>query len=176
MNVDVSSLARLHQSYERCRPTHVVSVLDPTVAPARIPTFARAQAVLQLFFYDEDDLDLQQEPLDMPLRRILAFLLEFIGAPQPDKRLLVHCHAGASRSPAIVYILFAMKLGEGKEAEAFAELMARTVKPWPNRKLIELADVALERSNKMLGPLEAYRAKFPRRYEAYQRLNRRRVL
>src|SRR5262247_3645829 len=99
MEVKVSSLARLYQDCARYRPTHVVSVLDPTVAPTRIPTFTQAQSVLQLFFHDEDDIDLQREPLDVPLRRILSFLQEFIAAAQPGKRLLVHCHAGASRSP-----------------------------------------------------------------------------
>ena len=176
MDVKVSSLARLRDDCREFRPSHVLSVLDPTIARDRIPKFTDVRVVLQLFFHDDDDSHLQQEPLDESLQKILTFLYAFIRAEDGDKRLLVHCHAGASRSPAIVYILFAMALGAGREEDAFAALLARTVKPWPSRSLIELADSALDRSGRMLQPLCAYRLSFPRRYEYYMRLNRRRAL
>jgi predicted protein tyrosine phosphatase len=66
--------------------------------------------------------------------------------------------------------------GAGREQEAFAALLARTVKPWPNRRMVGLADAGLARSGTLLQPLDAYRCRFPRRYDAYMRLNRRRVL
>jgi predicted protein tyrosine phosphatase len=176
LEVKVSALFRVHEDHAAYGPTHVVSMLDPRIEPWRVPTFPGTPSVLQLFFYDDDELELQTEPLDACLGTILAFLKEFIDLPRQDKRLLVHCHAGASRSPAVAYVLFAMKLGEGREPEAFDQLLGRTTKPWPNRHLVEIADGLLQRHGRLLGPLDEYRRRFPRRYSAYMRLNRKRHL
>lgn len=176
MEVKVSALFRVHEDHAAYKPTHVVSVLDPRIEARRVPTFPGTPNVLQLFFYDDDELELQIEPIEFYLRKIVAFLNGFIEFPEKGKRLLVHCHAGASRSPAIAYILFAMELGAGRESEAFDLLLRTTNKPWPNRYLIELADGLLQRDGKLLRPLDEYRRRFPRRYAAYMRLNKNRRL
>jgi predicted protein tyrosine phosphatase len=172
VDVRASSLARVRQDCEEFEPTHVLSMMDPGIARHRIPVFPAPVTLLQVFFYDDDDLHLQCEPLDVPLRKIFTFLREFAASPEPEKRLLVHCHRGASRSPASIFILYAIELRKGNEKEAFEALLARTVKPWPNRYMIAHADRALNRDGNLLQVLDAYRDRFPRRYEAYLRLNR----
>lgn len=175
MNPRVTSLRNAERDFSLHAPTHVISMMDPSVDPARVPKFGTSASVLQLFFYDDDDLDQQTEPVIVSLRRILAFLREFIATPG-DTSLLLHCHAGASRSPGVAYIYLAMRLGPGNEDRAFAELFEFTNKPWPSRHLVELADEELGLEGRLLRPLDAYRARFPRRYDAYMRLNRRRSL
>jgi predicted protein tyrosine phosphatase len=158
--------------YNAFAPTHVISMLDPAIDPLRVPRFPSAASLLQLFFYDDDDLHLQAAPID-PMASIIPFLDDFLAAADP-RRLLVHCHMGASRSPAVLYTLLAMRLGRDREDQAFDELLWRAPKPWPSRILVARADEALGRHGRLLAPLDRYRARWPLRYAAYQRLNRRR--
>jgi hypothetical protein len=90
-------------------------------------------------------------------------------------RLFIHCHAGASRSTATAYLALARRRGPGRAAEAFAELLCLTNKPWPNRRIVALADELLAGGGRLLVPLDAYRASHPRRLEAYIRLHHRRA-
>jgi predicted protein tyrosine phosphatase len=68
-------------------------------------------------------------------------------------RLIVHCHHGQSRSPAALFVLLAVALGPGREAEAFA-------RPWPNRRLILVADARLARAGALVRELDGYRERF----------------
>jgi predicted protein tyrosine phosphatase len=81
---------------------------------------------------------------------------------------------GVSRSTATAYTALAIAAGPGHEAAAFDRLLAVTNKPWPNGRVIALADAALARGGAMTAALEAYRAANQRRLHAYRRLNRRR--
>jgi predicted protein tyrosine phosphatase len=87
-------------------------------------------------------------------------------------RLLIHCQGGVCRSTAAAYLALALRHGPGQEAAAFGELLLATRKPWPNRRMTELADRILARDGRLLAPLDAYRARYPRRLEAYIRLER----
>ncbi len=88
----------------------------------------------------------------------------------------MHCHAGVSRSTAFAYGLIAHQLGAGREDEAFRALLMITRKPWPNRRIIEILDASLGREGRLLAPLDAMRARHPRRIDAWHRFNERRGL
>lgn len=105
----------------------------------------------------------------------IVFLTDW-AARAATLRLLVHCHMGISRSTAVAYLALAIAGGSDSEADAFAELLRITTKPWPNRLVIALADAELGRGGALIAPLDAYRAAHPRRYRAYGRLNRQRGL
>ncbi len=97
-------------------------------------------------------------------------------ADDRSSRILVHCHAGVSRSTAFAYGLIAHQLGAGREDEAFRALLTITRKPWPNRRIIEILDASLGREGRLLAPLDAMRARHPRRIDAWHRFNERRGL
>ncbi|WP_223843365.1 MULTISPECIES: protein-tyrosine phosphatase family protein [Sinorhizobium] len=97
-------------------------------------------------------------------------------ADDRSSRILVHCHAGVSRSTAFAYGLIAHQLGAGREEEAFVALLAITRKPWPNRRIVEILDTSLGRQGRLLAPLDAMRTRYPRRIEAWRRFNERRGL
>lgn len=81
----------------------------------------------------------------------------FRGARQVGStRLLVACDYGASRSPAIAYILLADLYGPGREAEAFNTLLAIRPEAVPNSMVVKLGDILLDRKGALLIPLRVY--------------------
>ena len=89
-----------------------------------------------------DDCILPNEPR---VRAALTFPREC-----GETSLLIHCHAGMSRSPAIALTIFADWLGEGHEVEAVRELLKIARLCTPNELVIEIADRVLERQGALI--------------------------
>ena len=68
--------------------------------------------------------------------------------------LLIHCHAGMSRSPAIALAILADWLGEGREDEAVKDLLKIAPLCTPNRLVVEIADRMLRRSGRLVAAYE----------------------
>lgn len=173
--IRVSALhdGRLARDLAAYRPTHVVSLLDPSLATDRIPSFGEDIRVFQRAFFDVEDSS-AEGPITRVVEDLLAFLSDW--SQGDDQRLLSHCHMGASRSTAAAYLAAAPRHGAGAEAEAFDAFLGLTNKPWPNLKIVVLADDVLTRKGALVAPLEAYRRSYPKRIDAYHRLNRKRGL
>ena len=176
--VRVSALyeGRVYADFHEFRPTHIISLLDPAIERAKIPSFPDA-LLLQRYFNDGD------KPSEYPLTpdlmlEIVAFLRDWFTLLQrgAEPRLLVHCHMGASRSTAVALVALAIAQGEHQEAEAFADLLKITSKPWPNPNVVSLADDILQREGRLVDQLKRYRTGYPNRLAAYRRLNSRRGL
>ena len=73
-----------------------------------------------------------------------------------DGHVLVHCHAGVSRSTAAAAILMA-QFAPGEEEAAFLKLLKLRKHGWPNTRMVEFADRLLDRKGAMLEGLNAYR-------------------
>jgi predicted protein tyrosine phosphatase len=74
----------------------------------------------------------------------------------PDGHLLVHCHAGISRSTAAAAILMTQH-APGQEEAAFLRLLDLRKHGWPNTRMVEFADRLLKRDGAMMDGLVAYR-------------------
>jgi len=174
--IRVSALhdGRLARDLAAYRPTHVVSLFDPSLAAEKIPSFGGDIRVFQRAFFDVEDSS-AEGPIARVVEDLLAFLSEW-SQGQDNQRLLSHCHMGASRSTAAAYLAAAMRHGPGAEAEAFQAFLGLTNKPWPNIKIVALADDILSRKGALIAPLEAYRRTYPKRIDAYHRLNQKRGL
>ena len=59
--------------------------------------------------------------------------------------LLIHCHAGISRSSAIALAIIATRLGEGKELQAIKMLEKINPNCSPNKSMVWMTDEILER-------------------------------
>jgi predicted protein tyrosine phosphatase len=162
---------RLARDLTAFAPTHVVSLLDPSLAAERRPVFALGPQVFQRSFFDVED-----ETADGPAHAVVRDLVTFLEAAAPDARLLSHCHMGASRSTAAAFIALNLRHGADAEGVAMDELLRITNKPWPNRRLVVLADELMGRRGAMVAALDRYRDAYPRRIDAYRRLNGRRGL
>ena len=79
-------------------------------------------------------------PNERHVRSALGFADELIGGS-----LLVHCHAGISRSSGIALGIIAKRLGPGKEKQALIELEKINPNCAPNALLVWFIDEILER-------------------------------
>jgi predicted protein tyrosine phosphatase len=70
--------------------------------------------------------------------------------------VLVHCHAGVSRSTAAAAILMCQH-APGQEEAAFLKLLELRKHGWPNTRMVQFADTLLKRDGAMLRGLVAYR-------------------
>lgn len=156
------------------RPTHMIRLVDPYLPEERLSLVdVIVDEVLLLRVNDSTAVD-PLGPRHDHVAEILGFVDRVLADGRRPVRLYVHCHAGVSRSTATAYLALACRHGAGREAEAFAELLRVTRKPWPNRSIVAHADELLGRGGRLLAPLDAYRAAHPRRIEAYRRLHDRR--
>lgn len=174
--IRVSALhdGRLARDLAAYRPTHVISLFDPSLASEKVPSFDENIRVFQRAFFDVEDSS-AEGPITQVVEDLVAFLSDW-SQDGDDQRLLSHCHMGASRSTAAAYLAAALRHGPGAEAEAFDAFLGIANKPWPNLKIVTLADEILTRNGALVAPLEVYRRTYPKRIDAYHRLNQKRGL
>jgi predicted protein tyrosine phosphatase len=97
-----------------------------------------------------DTLDAESGATDLDVRT----LVEISQTLRSSKgKVLIHCEAGISRSPAAALILYACWLGPGREGEAMRLVLTQRPLAIPNRRMVELADRLLKRGGRLLEAL-----------------------
>jgi predicted protein tyrosine phosphatase len=139
--------------------THVLSILDPAW-PEPVAFFAYdPHHRTTLHFHDviEPSADIQL-PRWEHVEHILAFGLAFQRdrAERDDAHLLIHCHAGISRSTAAMASLLAQAHPEESEERIFERLVAIRPQAWPNSLMIGYADDLLGRSGRLMAALRRH--------------------
>ena len=134
--------------------THVLSILDPDhPVPEAFGTFGE-HAKLELRFHDIVDF----RPGEVvPDRAHVGAILAFGRTMRTEERasLLVHCHAGISRSTASMALLIAQALPDMPAADVLRTVHGVREKAWPNLRLIELGDAALDRGGTLVAATHA---------------------
>ena len=105
----------LHQVRELDASTYdgIITIEDTTIRePFRVQTNEPKQLILRF-----DDINKPMDDYVIPQMSHIKRALEFADKIE-DGSLLIHCHAGISRSSAIALAVIAKKLGSGKEEEA----------------------------------------------------------
>lgn len=132
---------------EHCQAgvTHVLSILDPGWPdPAAFSDFGPHHRVA-LRFHDI----IGPTPGEiLPTREDVATLLDYgreVATAGPDAHLLIHCHAGVSRSTASAALLLAQSEPERPPADIFAEIARLRPRAWPNLLILEHGEAALGR-------------------------------
>ncbi len=170
--IKVSCLWRAAEAAREWGASHVLSLLDPELPEADVPIIEGvSHRVVRL--RDQENAGATQHFPDL-VQEVFEAMRPVAG--DRSSRVLVHCHAGVSRSTAFAYGLIAHQLGAGREEEAFTALLTITCKPWPNRRIVEILDASLGRQGRLLAPLDAMRTRYPRRIDAWHRFNERRGL
>ena len=133
---------------EQCaaRPTHVLSILDPDRAvPEAFGTFGEHKK-LELRFHDNiDPMPDQTMPMPEHVAAVLAFGRDLMAEPPEDAHLLVHCHAGISRSTASMALILAQARPDLSAEAILAEVLRIRDKAWPNLRMLEMGDAMLGR-------------------------------
>jgi predicted protein tyrosine phosphatase len=132
--------------------THVLSILDPDWPdPTAFGAYSRHRRTT-LRFHDAIEPApgvVLPEPADV--RAILAFGAELVedAHERNEGHLLIHCHAGISRSTAAMAMLLAENYPDESEEEIIARLVAIRPQSWPNSRMIGFADEALGRGGRL---------------------------
>src|SRR4029078_7619212 len=123
--------------------SHVLSLLDAgTPRPDSLGSYGTIAHELLHF----DDVIDEYPGFDAPQHHHFERILACGERLRADggRHLLVHCHAGISRSTAAAGILMA-QINQGRETDAFLRLLDLRPHAWPNTRLVSFADQALQR-------------------------------
>lgn len=140
--------------------THVLSILDPGYPEP--PAFARYDAHHRLTLRFHDIIGPWpgwQAPERADVEALIAFGAELDAAGGGLRHLLVHCHAGVSRSTAAMATLLTRHAPPGGEARVFERIRGIRPQAWPNSRMVGFADELLGRGGRMVAALQDhYRA------------------
>ncbi|GAC1342988.1 MAG: protein-tyrosine-phosphatase [Acetobacteraceae bacterium] len=139
--------------------SHVLSILDPDwPVPEAFGAFGEHEK-LELRFNDIiEDTPGQVAPRREHVEQLLAFGRDLMAEPPKDAHLLVHCHAGISRSTASMALILAQGLPQVPGRAILAEVLRIREKAWPNLRIIEMGDSLLGRGGTLVAAAhEIYR-------------------
>jgi predicted protein tyrosine phosphatase len=141
--------------------THVLSILDPGwPEPEALGAFD-AHRRLELRFHDVIEAGpgwIAPERLDV--EQLLSFGRDLTEAR--GTHLLVHCHAGVSRSTAAATLILAQARPDRPAEELLQAVVRQRSHAWPNLRILELGDALLDRRGEIV---DAARAIYRRRLE-----------
>ena len=142
-------------AFQHAAVTHVLSILDPGYPePADFAAYGPHKRLTLRF----DDIIDPAPGMALPESHHVEALLEFgkglaAAVDDPLNHLLVHCHAGISRSTASMAILLAEARPEADEDVLFAHIRDIRPQAWPNSRMIGLADELLGREGRLVAAL-----------------------
>ena len=129
--------------------THIVSILDPEWPdPPTFDEFAPHWR-LDLRFHDIiEPSPAQLAPSREDVMRLLAFGIEL--TEREENHLLVHCHAGVSRSTAAAALIMVQMHPERPARVALDTVARMRPRAWPNLRILELGDALLGRNGEIV--------------------------
>jgi len=135
--------------------THVLSLLDPgSPEPEAFGTFDPHRR-LELRFHDVIDADPGCVPPERPdVEQLLSFGRDLGSAK--GGHLLVHCHAGVSRSTAAATLILAQARPDRPAEEALLTVVRRRPRAWPNLRILEFGDALLDRRGEIIVAARAH--------------------
>lgn len=153
----VTPLSGVADAVARYQPSHMVTLMSDKIAVETPAPIVPAHHLRLTFSDITVPVDHLTAPTADHVSRLIAFGRDWDGTAP----ILVHCWAGISRSMAAAYILLCDKAGAGTEYVIARNMRARAAHANPNRRIIRLADAALEREGRMMDAVDAMgRAKF----------------
>ena len=146
----VCSLEDMPRQVRATGASHLISVLSPDSLP-ETPSEVRPENHLRIGCHDlVAPCAGAVLPGEEHVRRIIEFASRWArGAP-----MLVHCHAGVSRSSAAA-LLVACAQERGRERDLALRLRAAAPHAQPNARLIALGDTALGCGGALIAAVEA---------------------
>ena len=145
--------------------SHVLSILDPEwPVPEAFGTYGEHER-LELRFHDVIEADERMPgPTAAHVEQLLRFGEDLMAEPPPQAHLLVHCHAGISRSTASMTLILAQALPQYSAADVLEEVLRIREKAWPNLRILELGDAMLGRGGTLVAAAaDLYRRQLVRR-------------
>jgi predicted protein tyrosine phosphatase len=133
------------------RVTHVLSILDPDwPEPASFRAF-ESHFRTTLHFHDAIE---PGRGIVLPQVADVEEILGFGRDLDDLGHLLVHCHAGISRSTAAMMMILAQAFPHEAEESIINRLANIRPQAWPNSLMIDFADELLERDGRLTAALD----------------------
>lgn len=153
--------------HSESRVSHVLSILDPDqIEPEAFGSYGE-HARLELRFHDViEDTPGIDAPQPEHVRQMLTFGQDILRDPEALRHLLVHCHAGISRSSAAMTLLLAQAQPETPARDVLQQVLHIREKAWPNLRILTFGEQQLGRSGEFSEAVgEIYRFQLDRRPE-----------
>jgi predicted protein tyrosine phosphatase len=147
----VCGLSDIHGVIARRRPSHMVTLLDPSTM-IETPAGLSPQAHLKL---GVNDIAAPTDGMIPPDESSVQQLLEFGRAWDETHPMLIHCWAGISRSTASAFVIACDKSPDADETEMALAMRRAARHAYPNRRIIAIADSMLGRGGRMIDAVEA---------------------
>lgn len=142
--------------------THVLSILDPGWPDPEALRVFDMHRRLKLHFHDVvDDLPGWIAPERCDVDLLLAFARELgelrrePGEEPIPPHLLVHCHAGVSRSTAAAILILAQRDPARSGRDVVGRVIQLRPRAWPNLRMIEFGDALLGRDGEIVAAVRA---------------------
>ena len=151
MTLIVSPLSHVERLIADRAPSHLVSLLDPDWmidTPAGITPGRHLKLAVH-------DIHLAFPGMTAPDAALVDRLIDFAGSWDGAAPMLIHCHAGISRSTASAFVLACARNPGADEAQIARRLRAASPNAFPNRLIVALADRRLGRGGRMVAAVEA---------------------
>jgi predicted protein tyrosine phosphatase len=134
--------------------THVLSILGPNgLDPPQFAEFAPHRRLVLRFHDVIEPLPNQIAPTRTDVERLLVFGREV--GETPDAHLLVHCHAGVSRSTAAAALIMMQANPEWPASAALEAVAALRPRAWPNLLILKFGDTLLGRNGEIVAAVGA---------------------
>lgn len=141
--------------HARSRVTHVLSILDPTEPePAAFADFPPHDRLTLRFDDVIEPRPGMIPPAPVHVEQLLRFGREIGADALPT--LLIHCHAGVSRSTASAAALLLQAFPELEEDALFDHIGQVRPQAWPNSVMIGFADEQLRRGGSLIAALHRF--------------------
>jgi predicted protein tyrosine phosphatase len=126
--------------------THVLSILDPGwPEPEAFQAFGGRRSTLR--FHDA----IEPWPgMILPRRADVEAILTFGRDAGAARHLLIHCHAGISRSTAAMLMILAQAHPQEREEALGDRLLEIRPQAWPNLRMVAFADELLGREGRLV--------------------------
>jgi predicted protein tyrosine phosphatase len=146
----VCSLSRVTETVRTTGARSLVTLLNVETLVAR-PAEIDAERHLHIRVGDIT------EPLDghiLPAEEHVQQLIQFAKEWDRNEPLVIHCHAGVSRSTAAAFII-ACALAPARSESDIADAIRRASQTaTPNRRIVAIADAMLQRDGRMIAAIE----------------------
>ena len=111
-----------------------------------------------------EDVQDQVPPRQEHVAALLEFGRDLMIEPPDDAHLLVHCHAGISRSSAAMTLILAQGLPHVSGKSIVGEVLRIREKAWPNLRMVEMGDAMLGRDGELVAAAhDVYRLQLEKR-------------
>jgi predicted protein tyrosine phosphatase len=139
--------------------SHVLSIMDPGFPePPAFGSYGEHRR-LELRFHDIiDEMPGMLLPTKEDVAKVLAFGRDLMAEPRSQAHLLVHCHAGISRSTASMMLILAQARPELPARDIVSQVVKIRSRAWPNLRILEYGDALLGREGEIVAAAhERYR-------------------